>query len=94
MDSCLQLNSLVLNNVQMPITASLALGEDIMIHSHIKCLVSGLSSAWAFPPVKAYTGCVFSRDTSTFLTGIEYEFKDLSGMMAKHSQSSSRHQAS
>lgn len=42
MDSCLQLNSLVLNNVQMPITASLALGEVIMIHSHIKCLVSHL----------------------------------------------------
>lgn len=90
MDSCLQLNSLVLNNVQTPITASLVLGEVIMIHSHVKCLVSDLSSAWAFPPVKAYTWYVSFRETSIFLTGTEYEFKDLSGMTAKHSQFSSK----
>lgn len=60
----------MLNNIQMPITASPVLGEVIMIHSHIKCLMSAMSSAWAFPPVKAYTGYISSRDLATFLIGI------------------------
>ena len=69
MDFCLQLNSLMLNNVKMPITAS-GLGEVIMIHSHVKCLVSAMSSACSFPPVKAYTGYASSREPATVLIRI------------------------
>lgn len=41
-----------------------------MIHSHVKRLVSAVSSAWALPPVKTYTGHVSSRGPGTFLIGI------------------------
>lgn len=60
----------MLNNVQMPITAFPACREVLMIHSHVKRLVSAVSSAWAFPPVKTYTGHVSSREPATFLIGI------------------------
>lgn len=69
MDFCLWLESLMLNNIQMPITAS-AFGEVIMIHSPVKFLVTAMSSTRAFPPVKAYTGYVSSRKSATFLVGI------------------------
>lgn len=56
--------------VQMPTTASPVLGEVIMIHSCVKCLVLAMSSAWAFLLMTAYTGYVFSRELDSFPIGI------------------------
>lgn len=69
----------MLNNIQMPITASPALGEVIMIHSHA---VSGVSQEFCLGLSSSEGICRVCLPESQLLSWLElaYEFKGPGGM--------------